>query len=123
MAIVKKYSVGEITLYDTHMIAVMNEGITVKTDLYADLLEIVQEHYSNKKFVYITHRVNSYAVDPGIYLKMSKIDNLLGFAVVYGNTIKFDNTDFEQSFISVPFKTFKTLHAAKTWAKTLCKDA
>lgn len=122
MPIIKKYPFGEITLHEHYMIAVMNEGITVTVDLNDELFNIAQNHYLNKKFVYITHRINSYSVDPNIYFKTSQIKNLLGFAIVFGQSVQFDNSDFERSFISIPFKTFRSLNEATQWAEHLCNS-
>jgi len=46
----------------------------------------------NEAFVYITHRVNSYSVDPTIYISVSKIENLVGFAVVFINQMALSST-------------------------------
>ncbi len=121
MPIVRKYPHGEITFHDNYMIAVMNEGITVSVDLNTELINIAKVHYDDKKFVYITHRKNSYSVDPNIYIQTSKIKNLAGFAVVLGDSVNIDNTDFESAFISIPFKKFTYLEEAKSWADQLCQ--
>lgn len=120
MPVVKKYSKGVITFYDHYMVAVMNEGITVTADLNDELENLATNHFGTKKFVYITYRKNSYSVDPNIYFKTSKIKNLVGFAVVFGDSIKIDNTDFERTFLTIPFKTFSNLEDAISWANELC---
>jgi hypothetical protein len=105
------------------MIAVMNEGITVDPKLNDTLEDLAKKHFKNKKFVYITHRINSYSVDPNIYFKTSKIPNLLGFAVVLGNKIRLDNLAIEKMFLSKPFKSFKSLNKAIEWAEELYSKA
>lgn len=120
MSNVLTYSFGKVTIYDNYLIAVMNEGITVTPDLNDVLATIADTYYKNKSFVYITHRVHSYAVDPSIYFKTSQIPNLVGFAVVSGQKIVIDNTDLESSFLSKPFKSFTIMEDAITWANTLC---
>jgi len=121
VAVLKKYTFGEITFHNHYMVAVMNEGITVCADLNNELSDIARNYYGDKNFVYITHRKNSYSVDPNIYFKTSKIKNLIGFAVVLGDSVKIDNTDLEKNFISIPFKTFTNLDAATQWANELYK--
>lgn len=120
MAVVKKYPFGELSFHEHYMIAVMNEGITVSIELNAELYDLARNHFGSKNFVYITHRKNSYSVDPNIYFETSKIKNLIGFAVVLGDSVIIDNTDFERSFISIPFKAFNSLDDAKVWADGLC---
>ncbi|WP_245758213.1 hypothetical protein [Bizionia echini] len=116
-----KYPYGNITCHANYMIAVMNEGITVSVDLNNELYNIARKYYGNRNFVYITHRKNSYSVDPNVYFETSKIKNLIGFAVVLGDSVKIDNTDFERTFISIPFKSFNSLDDAKAWADELCR--
>lgn len=116
------YPFGKVTIYDNYLITVMNEGITVTPNLNDVLANIAETYYKNKCFVYITHRVNSYSVDPNIYFKTSQISNLKGFAVVSGKKIVIDNTDLESAFLSKPFKSFTKIEDAIDWANTLCED-
>jgi hypothetical protein len=60
----------------------MHEGTNVLPENNKILLEVANEYFKNQAFVYITHRINSYSVDPQIYLETAKIENLKGFAVV-----------------------------------------
>lgn len=121
MAVVKKKIYGELTFHDHYMVAVMNEGVTISIDLNSELYEIARAYFKDKNFVYITHRKNSYSVDPNIYFETSKIKNLIGFAIVLGDSVKIDNTDFESIFISIPFKSFTSLEKATIWADKLCR--
>jgi hypothetical protein len=116
-----KYPFGKVTIHDNYVIAVMNEGITVTPELNDVLEDISEQFFANKNFVYITHRINSYAVDPNIYFRTSKIQNLVGFAVVSGKKIVIDNTELESVFLNKPFKTFPHLNDAIIWASALCK--
>ncbi|WP_370101729.1 hypothetical protein, partial [Xanthomarina gelatinilytica] len=97
-----------------------NEGVTVNPEINSVLEELAVNHFQDKKFVYITHRVNSYSVDPNIYFKTSQIPNLVGFAVVLGRKIRLDNIALEKMFFSKPFKSFKSLNKAIEWANELC---
>jgi hypothetical protein len=116
------YPFGKVTIYDNYLISIMNEGITVTPNLNIVLANIADTYYKNKNFVYITHRINSYSVDPHVYLKTSQIPNLLGFAVVSGKRIVLDNTDLESVFLSKPFKSFTKLEDAIAWANGLCNS-
>lgn len=115
------YPFGEVTIYKNYLVAIMNEGVTISPNLNDVLERISKEYFADTKFVYITHRINSYAVDPSIYFKTSKIENLAGFAVVTGKKIVIDNTDLESSFLTKPFKAFSNLENAISWAKKLCE--
>ncbi len=64
------------------IITIMHEGVNVSPDYNDALLQVAETYFKNKPFVYITHRINSYSVDPKIYHETSKIKSLKGFAVV-----------------------------------------
>ena len=96
------FSFGKVTIYDNYLVFVMNEGITVTPEYNDVLVDIADTYFSNKNFVYITHRINSYSVDPNIYFKTSQIKNLIGFAVVTGDKIYRDNISLEKTFFSKP---------------------
>ena len=116
------YPFGSVSIHDNYLIAIMNEGVTISPELNDVLERIAKDYFSNKKFVYITHRLNSYAVDPNIYFRTSKIQNLAGFAVVSGKKIVIDNTDLESVFLSKPFKTFNNIEEAIEWVNELCNS-
>lgn len=122
MAKTVTYSFGKVTIHDNYIITVMNEGITVLPSLNDTLEDIAYTYFFNKKFVYITHRKNSYAVDPSIYFRTSKIPNLIGIAIVSGDKIIIDNSELESKFFDKPFKKFNKLNDAIAWANQLCLD-
>ena len=113
---------GQMTIYNNYVVTVMKEGITVTPNYNDDLIDVTQTYFLNKPFVYITHRVNSYAVDPKIYFETSKIENLKGFAVVSQDYKKKENAQIEKLFFKKPFETFTTLEEAFAWADQLVKQ-
>lgn len=60
----------------------MNEGITVIPEYNDILISLANTYFPQRDFVYITHRKNSYSVDPTIYIETSKISNLRAFVVI-----------------------------------------
>ncbi len=111
----------EMSIYDNYVVVVMKEGVTITPEYNSVLVEVTENHFSNKPFVYITHRINSYAVDPKIYLETAKIENLKGFAVVSSNYKAKVNAKVEQMFFDKPFEIFTTLDDAFIWAEGLVK--
>lgn len=105
----------EITIYDNYVVVVVKEGITLTPKHNKELLAIKNTFFNKKSFVYITHRVNSYSVDPQIYYDTSKIDTLKGFAVVTNNYKAKVNAQIEQRFFDKPFKIFTELEDAVAW--------
>lgn len=108
-------------IYDNYLVVVMKEGVNITPKHNNVLVEVTKNHFSDKPFVYITHRINSYSVDPKIYLETSKIKNLKGFAVVSSNYKAKVNAQIEQMFFNKPFEIFTKLDEAIRWANELIK--
>ncbi len=64
---------GEVRIFSNFVVAVMNEGVSIKNEYYRVVKNISEKYYSDKLFGYISFRKNSYAVDPLVYLKTSKL--------------------------------------------------
>ncbi len=97
----------------------MNEGVTITPTHNQTLIDVTATYFKDKPFVYITHRINSYAVDPKTYFDTSKISNLVGFAVVSKNFKAKSNAELEKIFFNKPFEIFNTLDEAIRWADTI----
>ena len=113
------YSFGEIRIYEHYAIAVMFEGVTIEPKHNEVLVTIANKYFHGKDFGYITHRINSYSVDPRIYVETSKIDNLAAFAIVSEKEINLSNAQIEKLFLKKPFKSFKQLAAAIHWVEKM----
>lgn len=114
-----QFEFGEVRVFQKFVVVVMKEGITVKPEYNDDLIAISETYFSNRCFGYITYRKNSYSVDPMIYIKTSKIENLVGFAVVSKSGINVANTELEKRFFKKPFQHFENLDDAKDWVNEL----
>ena len=121
MAKVLKFDFCLMTLFDDYLVTNINEGFHLLPEHNQVLVEVAEAHYKNKPFVYITHRINSYSVDPKIYFETSKIKNLAGFAVVSDTFKAKSNAEVEKMFFSKPYKIFGDLKKAKSWASALIK--
>lgn len=114
-----KYDFCTMHIFSNHIVVIMNEGITITPEHNTTLLNIVDTYYRERKFVYISHRINSYAVDPAIYFETSKIKNLVGFAVVSADYKAKSNAEIEKLFFNKPFEIFADIDDAKAWANSL----
>jgi len=103
-------------IYDNYMIVIINEGVTVTPEHNNVLLNVADTYYKNKPFVYITHRLHSYAVDPAIYKETSKIENLTGFCVVSADYKAKRNAEIEKLFLNKPFEILNSIEEATIWA-------
>ncbi|OZV68624.1 hypothetical protein CA834_09160 [Winogradskyella aurantia] len=112
----------EMSIYSNYVVVVMKEGVNVIPEYNEVLIEVTDTYYKDKPFVYITHRVNSYSVDPKIYFETAKIENLKGFAVVSKNYKAKVNAKIEKMFFNKPFEIFRELDEAISWAELLVKS-
>ncbi len=112
-------SIGKIDIYDYYVIAVVNEGVLLGPEHNQLLVNIAKDYFEDTLFGYITYRVNSYSVDPNIYLKTSEIKNLIGFAIITNKKITKNNVAVERLFLKKPMETFQTIKEAKIWLQSL----
>ncbi len=122
MSTLLRYDFCKMEVFDDFIIAIMNEGITLLPNYNDVLVSVSEKYFKNKCFGYITHRINSYSVDPRIYFETSKIKNLAAFAVVSSKQIDITNVELEKTFLKKPFKHFTELEEAINWVKEKCKD-
>ncbi len=116
-----KFNFCDMFIYSNYMVVTMNEGVNITPAHNDVLLNVVDTYFKNKKFVYISHRIRSYSVDPAIYKETSKIDNLAGFAVVSKDYKAKSNAEIEKLFLHKPFEIFDGLEEAITWAQSIVK--
>ncbi|MDC7999934.1 hypothetical protein POV26_02710 [Aequorivita todarodis] len=117
------FEFGEVRVFKNFVVVVMKEGITVQPEHNDDLENIAKKYYKGRKFGYITYRINSYAVNPMVYLKTSEIENLVAFAVVSTNGLKTSNLELEKRFLKKPLKHFSSLDEAKNWVNEMIETA
>ncbi|MBF8150048.1 hypothetical protein ITJ86_09085 [Winogradskyella sp. F6397] len=111
-----------MTIYDHYVIVVVNEGVIVSTEHNNTLIKITETYFPNKPFVYITHRIHSYSVNPEVYSKTAQIKNLIGLVVVSKNYQAKINAKIEKMFFKKPFEIFSELDDAKAWAEDLVAE-
>jgi len=119
--IVHDLSFCRLELHKNYVFAVMHEGIVVDEKNNTILIEIIENHYRNIPFVYITHRINSYSVDPTVYRRTSKIKSLVGLAVVSSMQTQKISVAYEKHFFSKEFCHFHSLKEAIAWKDEILK--
>ncbi|MDH7446837.1 hypothetical protein [Aquimarina sp. 2201CG14-23] len=110
-----------LEIHKDYVLAIMHEGIIVSVENNSILIKIAEKHFKKTPFVYITHRINSYSVDPIVYIKTAKIPNLLGFAVVSNDPIQKTLTKYEKSFFNKEFRRFDDIKSALAWKNEMIK--
>ncbi|TBW29107.1 hypothetical protein [Gramella sp. KN1008] len=112
---------GIVTIHDNILIAKLNEGVLFEVRNNKKLLELGKKIFQGKNYGYISHRVNSYAVDPMVYFESANTKNLKAIAVVSENEMTRQNADqVERKFYkgNNSFEVFQTLEEAVEWIKT-----
>ncbi len=84
------------------------------------MLEIGKTTFQGRPYGYISHRVNSYAVNPMVYLESASTANLKAIAVVTNSVVCKNNAVLEKQFYreSNSFEIFSTLDEALDWMCT-----
>ncbi len=106
---------ADVQIFKKFVVVIMKEGVIVKPEYNAELVNISEKYFKNKLFGYITYRKNSYSVNPMVYLKTSEIENLVGIAVVCIDGLKASNLEVEKIFLKKPLKQFNNFDDAKLW--------
>lgn len=109
----------ELHVYEDHVITIVDEGITISPIHNRELMNVVETYFPKRDFVYISHRINSYTVDPITYIETSKIKNLKGFAVVSKDFKARANADVEKLFLNKPIEIFDDMEKAISWTKSI----
>jgi hypothetical protein len=114
-----KLDFGKIIFEQNILIAEMNEGILLDVEKNRTLLKIGRKFFKNASYGYISNRVNSYGVNPMIYLESASTPTLIAIAVVTTNPVCRQNAILECQFFrdNNSFEVFNTLEEAKNWIK------
>jgi len=111
--------VSTLYFYNSVVVGVGKEGVTLSYATGISLLTSVLKTFKLKPWVYITYRINSYAVQPTDYKYINAVPNLKGIAIVLPDNSISENTALESHFIKKPFKIFQTIDEAFLWANNL----
>ena len=112
---------GIVTIHENILIAKLDEGVLFDVENNRKLLQLGSEIFQGTNYGYVSHRVNSYAVDPMVYFESANVTNLRAIAVVSENEMTRRNAEeVERKFYkdSNSFEVFQTLEEAVAWLKT-----
>ena len=110
---------GTIQFYDNLIVMEAKEDVVIslKTGMFI-LLKVISI-VGTKPVVYISNRVNSYAVVPTDYKYLEMIPNLRGIAVVSYSPYTKESVELESRFFNKPFTVFDNMNDAKNWSREL----
>ncbi len=109
-----------LDFHKNYVISEVNEEAVFSHSQFMEVVNRCREFYVEKRFVYISKRINNYSVDPTVYLKLEEIrKNLIGIAIVSNKVSSINMAEFEKTFSKVDFKIFLELDEAAEWAENL----
>ncbi len=118
-----KYSCGTYYLFDTFVVAEINEGVVYTWDdhakpIVAELSELYDQNGEN--LVLISNRVHSYSVKPSDWIKFFQSDyKLRGYAIVSYSRKGIIASLVEKLFMRNSFQSFEKLEDAIVWARSI----
>lgn len=117
--IIREYQLdfGTIKVYEDYMVSNFKEGTTVTLERAFQLIGISEIHFRGRNFGYISHRANSYAIDPTVYTYLRGLDNLKAFAIVSRKEIDMHNFGIEKLFYKKQMEFFIEYQNALNWVK------
>lgn len=106
-------------MQDKVLVNEMNEGSLLDVETNRRILEIGCENFGTEFFGYISHRINSYAVNPMVYRESAEHRQLKAIAVVSENARARESARLEQQFYTNKnsFQIFSSLEEAQVWIK------
>tara|TARA_R100000935_G_scaffold51858_1_gene78712 strand:+ start:547 stop:936 length:390 start_codon:yes stop_codon:yes gene_type:complete len=117
-----KLNFTTLDFHKNYVISVVNEEAVFSHSQLMEVITNCKEFFKEKKFVYISKRINNYNVDPTVYIKLEEIrKNLIGIAIVSNNVSSIKMAEFEKTFSKVNFKIALELEEAIAWADDLIK--
>ena len=117
--IVREYllDVGKIQVYDNYMVSIFEEGATLTLERAYQIIGISEIHFRDRNFGFISHRINSYAIDPTVYTYLRQLDNLKAYAVVSNKEVDMHNFHIEKLFYKKPMKFFVDYQKGLEWVR------
>lgn len=113
--------VGKFLFYDNIVVGEFYQGVHVTKENAIEPIHIAQQIYGDyKPIIYISHRVNSYSMDPVGYMEVVEMfPNFKGFAIVSQNKYRRMIASLEKLFIKKPIGVFDNMDSAFFWAEKL----
>lgn len=111
-----------LDFYSDFVVARVKEGVVFTKKNAQDLVDVCAGHFENESFVYISHRLNNYTVDPTLFVNLEEATNLAGTGFVTDEEKILDIYSYRKTFGSIPFKIFIQLEEAISWAREILSD-
>ncbi len=115
----EELSFTTLKFYPKFVISTVKEDIQFDEEHIQILKEIIVDHYKKQPFIYLANRINSYSVNPLIYVNLIELNLLKGVGIISEDIQRLKTANFEKQFASFPFEIFQNNDEAKAWAERL----
>ncbi len=112
---VVEMEIGNYFFYDNIVIVEAKEGIMLSYKRYLSVILLILNITERKPWIYISNRINSYAIQPLDYKYLNKIPSLKALGIVNYTESGYLNSEFEAQFCKKPFRVFHNLTEAVIW--------
>lgn len=112
-------SFGTVRVFDYIIEINIDEGMIFTIEHVKIISELVEAYFPNKKFGYLSNRINDYSINLTPDLSKSFHSNLVATAVVCYSDSSFENAKFQKKFYKTrPLQIFKNHQEAVNWLKS-----
>lgn len=108
-----------LEFYRNYVVSRVKENVVFSKNNTSDVVKLCTARFADRKYVYISHRINSYNVDPTLYINLEKASNLGGIAIVSKSIPSLAMASFEKKFAKFPFEIFNDYKLALAWAREI----
>ncbi len=110
---------GVVWIDDKILVSELHEGVLLDVENNRKILALGQEIFEGEAYGYISHRINSYAVDPMVYRESAEDERLRAIAVVSSKDMARKSAQLEKKFYTNKnsFQIFSSLDEARDWIK------
>ena len=112
-----EFSFGTYFFFDNFVISELNEGIHFDWQKIEEVIFTIVEYYGDDfKIGYISNRVNSYSINPQLWVDFyNEYDFIVAGAVVAYNDFNYMNATLEKHFSKNSIKRCNSLNEAVDW--------
>lgn len=116
------FSFGKITIHNSIVVGEMNPGVTIDKSEIDELMLYCERYFEGKPFGYLSKRINSYSINPVIYLHISENYNISGLAIVSQSELARSNAKIESHFFQKPIDVFEDQSKAELWLNDILNN-
>lgn len=107
---------GRFQVFENYIIGTINQGVLFDSYCQTAFSKITETYFKDRYFGYISNRVNSYSVDPTIYINDAiGFERLKVMAVVTKGYLHKSNVQLERQFFKAELQTFNSIADATLW--------